>query len=349
MQPTRRDIVRGTVMLAGWAAAPGCSPESAWISSAERPFGALAPWNVPVADLALHPQSNTYRDLLWNGSSDRPGNVNLMFEGYTYPVYMASAATGLFPVEIEHRSNLNGQTMPWNPSWRAATGSDGQVIVLDPATGREWDLWQVEFDGTTVRATNGNLVPGSYWTREIGFPPSRGAGIPYLAMLVRPAEIEQGVIPHALSMPIRNPDGASYVAPATKLERRNEVVGVPEGMRFALRMDDVEVDRWVADLPPELPSATRRAAAVIARALRDYGWFITDTTGSAHLQFEDRITAGRDWDRLGLGDLEVAGRSYPRDLLDGLMRPERIVALVPSDQYPPNLRARGEGGTDATG
>ena len=168
-------------------------------------------------------------------------------------------------------------------------------------------------------------------------------------MLVRPAEIEQGVIPHALSMPVRNPDGASYVAPATKLERRTAVVGVPEGMRFALQMDDVEVDRWVADLPPELPPATRRAAAVIARALRDYGWFITDTTGSAHLQFEDRITAGMDWDRLGLVDRRVEGRSYPRDLLDGLMRPERIVALVPSDQYPPNLRARGEAGSDATG
>jgi hypothetical protein len=208
---------------------------------------------VPVAGLALHQQSNTYRDRLWSGGSDRPGNINLMFEGYTYPVYMASAATGLFPVEVEYRSNLNGQTMPWNPSGRGATGSDGQVIMLDPATGREWDLWQVEFDGTTVRATNGNLVPGSYWTREIGFPPSRGAGIPYLAMLVRPAEVEQGVIPHALSMPIRNPDGASYVAPATKLERRTEVVGVPEGMRFALRIDDVEIDRWVADLPPELP------------------------------------------------------------------------------------------------
>lgn len=349
MQPTRRDIVRGVVMLAGWAAAPGCSPEAARVPSGQRPFGPLAPWNVPVAGLAPHPQSNTYRDRLWRGGSDRPGNINLMFEGYTYPVYMASAATGLFPVETEYRSNLNGQTMPWNPSWRAATGSDGQVIVLDPATGREWDLWQVEFDGTTVLATNGNLVPGSYWTREIGYAPSRGAGIPYLAMLVRPAEIEQGVIPHALSMPVRNPDGASYVAPATKLERRTAVVGVPEGMRFALQMDDVEVDRWVADLPPELPPATRRAAAVIARALRDYGWFITDTTGSAHLQFEDRITAGMDWDRLGLGDRRVAGRSYPRDLLDGLMRPERIVALVPSDQYPPNLRARGEAGSDATG
>jgi hypothetical protein len=88
---------------------------------------------------------------------------------------------------------------------------------------------------------------------------------------------------------------------------------------------------------------------VIARALRGYGWFITDTTGSAHLQLEDRITAGKDWDRLGLGDREVEGRSYPRDLLDGLIRPERIVTLVPSDQYPPELRARGQGKTDMIG
>ena len=348
MQLRRRDIVRGTVMLAGWAVSPACSPGPGRISSADRPFGPLAPWNVPVAGLPEHPKSATYARRLWASGATPPGNFNLTLDGYTYPVYAASAATGLYPVRIDYRSNLNGQTMPWNPSWRAATGSDGQVIVLDPPTGREWDLWQVRFDGTTVRATNGNLVPGSYWTREIGFPPSRGAGIPYLAMLVRPAEVEQGVIPHALSMPIRNPDGASYVAPATKLERRTDVAGVPEGMRFALRMDDGEIDRWVADLPPELPPATRHTAAVIARALRDYGWFVTDTTGSAHLQLEDRITAGKDWDRLGLSDREVAGRSYPRDLLDGLIRPERIVALVPSDEYPRKLRARGQGGTDTT-
>jgi hypothetical protein len=298
-----------------------------------RPFGPRAPWNIPVAGLPRHPESNSYSQLLWNAASDRPGNINLSFDQYTYPVYSADQATGLFPVSTGYTTNINKTQIPWNPAWQAATGSDGQVIVLDSATGREWDLWQVSFNGTTVSATNGSLVAGSYWTKEDGNPPSRGCGIEYLAMLVRPEEIMQGQIRHALSMPIRNTDGNLYVAPATKLEHPGSGSGIPEGMRFALDISDQEIETWIASLPSDLPAATRTSARIIARTLREYGWFITDTSRGAHLQFEDRITAGQKWANLGLDERKVNWKEYPRDLLDGLLRPERIYAIVPSDQY----------------
>ena len=43
------------------------------------------------------------------------------------------------------------------PAWVPATGTDGQVIVLDPPTGREWNLWQVEFR-EAVRAKPLNMT-----------------------------------------------------------------------------------------------------------------------------------------------------------------------------------------------
>ena len=310
-------------------------------SPCARPFGPNAPWNVPVAGLPRHPESDRYAELLWEEAPERPGNFNLSFEGYTYPVYQVDEATGRFRVRIEWRTSLHGGTIPWNPKWKPAKGSDGQVIVLDPRTGREWDLWQVEFNGRTVFATNGNQVPGNYWNREVGFEPSRGAGIPYLAMLVRPASIACGEIPHALSMPIRNTDGGEYYAPATKIERPGHGDGIPEGMRFAIDVTDEEIESWLETLPPEVNQVTRKSARIIARALREYGWFITDTSGSAHFQFEDRATAGNAWNRLGFAPLEVDEfHVYPRDLLDGLLTRERIYAVVPSDEYPPALRAR---------
>lgn len=307
-----------------------------------RPYGPRAPWNVPVKELPQHPQSDLYAGRLWEKApASRAGNFNLTFGGYTYPVYSANDALGEFPVQTQWRTPLNGKTIPWNPAWKAAAGSDAQVIVLDPATGREWNLWQVSFDGRTVRATNGNLVAGDYRTKEDGFVPSRGAGIPYLAMLVRPEEIMQGEIRHALSMPIRNTDGRIFVPPATKLEYPDHPPdGIPEGMRFALRVADEQIEAWIASLPKELPVQTRFSARVIARALRDYGWFITDTSGGAHLQFEDRISAGEKWEALGLDHREIRGKEYPRDLLDGLLTRERIYAIVPSDEYPPDLQAR---------
>jgi hypothetical protein len=228
--------------------------------------------------------------------------------------------------------NLNGTRIPWSSDWVPATGSDGQVIILDPANGREWDLWRVNVSGSRVRVSNGNLVPGSYLTKEDGFKPSRGCGIPYLAMLVRPEEIAQGKIEHALSMPSRN-TAKNFVAPATKSDGRVTQNGMPMGTRFALNITDAEIDEWVNSLPSELSEQTKRAARIIAVALRDYGWFITDTAGGAHFQFEDYATARDKWNDLGLGEQGIGWKNYPTDLLDGLITRERIYAIAPSDQY----------------
>jgi hypothetical protein len=293
-----------------------------------RPYGPTAPWNIPVNGLKRHAQSDYFGGLLWNDApSARPGNFNLSFDEYTYPVYDAREATGLYPVRTTSNSNINGGTIPWNPAWKPAPGSDAQAIVLDPATGREWNLWQTAFDGTTIHASNGSLVPGSYFTRTDGWRPSRGVGIQYLAMLVRPEEIAQGRIEHALSMPIRNTSGEFFVAPATKLEHPGRGPGIPEGMRFALDVTDAQIAAWLDSMPAGVSQQTRNSARIIAEALRNYGWFITDTSGGAHFQFEAMVSAGNEWTALGLGP-------GAQDLLDGLITRDRIYAIVPSDKYP---------------
>ena len=337
-----RAVAAALSILVAAATSPAATMGSDRQPGDERAFGPQAPWNVPVAGLPRDPRSDRYAELLWTAApADRPGDFNLNFDAYTYPVYYADQATGLYPVQTKWRTNLDHQRMPWNPAWRGAAGSDAQAIVLDPATGREWDLWQVSFDGKTVRATNGSLVRGDYRTKEDGNPPSRGIGIQYLAMLVRPREIADGAIRHALSMPIKNTSRTAYVAPATKLEGKGRTEdAIPEGTRFALEATDKEIDAWADGLPEALPPAARRSARIIARALRDYGWFITDNAGGATFQFESRVTAGDAWVALGLGERSVGWKEYPRDLLDGLFTPGRIYAIVPSDQYPAALRAR---------
>lgn len=302
----------------------------------QKPFGPNAPWNIPVAGIPVHAQSEYYSNLLWNNApAARPGNFNVSTNEYTYPVYELSNATGWYRVYTEWDTNIDNTLIPWNPTWQPAPGTDAQMIILDPDTGREWDLWKVSFANNTVYAKNGSLVSGNYWTKEDGNSPSRGCGIQYLAMLVRPEEIIAGEIRHALSMPIRNTDGDFYVAPATKLEHPDNPTGIPEGMRFALNVSDQEIEDWINSLPKQLPAQTKSSARTIAKALRDYGWFITDTSGGASIQLESRASAGNEWDSLGLGYYSVYyEQDYPSNLLDGLMKPERIYALVPSDQYP---------------
>ena len=319
----------------------GCQAETACQEAEPRPYGKNAPWNVPVAKLPRHPRSDEYVHRLWEKGSNRPGNFNLVFDEYTYPVYYKKDATGLYPVVTKWKTDLTGQKIPWNPDWKAPSGSDAQIIILDPEEGTEWNLWQVEFDGQTVKATNGSRVPQSYWTREVGFIPSRGAGIPYLAMLVRGYELKEGAINHALTMGVKNPDGYEFFAPATKIEYKGlHKNGIPEGIRFALDVSDEEIETWINELPGELPDKTRRSARVIARALRDYGWFVVDNAGVATMQFESRLTAEECWKEAGLDYVEIDYKEFPRDLLDGLMTRERIYTLVPSDAYPDHLKAR---------
>ena len=51
-----------------------------------RPVGPRAPWNVPVAQLPQHPDSDIFVDRLWREApSNVPGNFNLGFDEYTYP------------------------------------------------------------------------------------------------------------------------------------------------------------------------------------------------------------------------------------------------------------------------
>ncbi|MCP5364679.1 MAG: hypothetical protein H6905_05545 [Hyphomicrobiales bacterium] len=299
-----------------------------------RPFGDRAPWNIPAIDLPSHADSRHLVRLLWEDSTvPYNGNFNLTFDQYTYPVYYAACATEEVRVMIASPSDLSGHEVPWNRSWRPASGSDAQVIILDQATGREWDLWQAKLNGDVLNASNGSLVAGSYWTNETGWGPSRGAGIPYYAMLVQPESLRLGTIRHALSMPIKNTDGKTFVPPATKLEHPGRPEGIPAGTRFVLTVTDEEIDAWINTLPDSFEDSTRRSARIIAEALRTYGWFVTDTSGSAHLQFEDRITAGELWDEVGLAPTTIAGKEYPRDLLDGLVQPDRIRATVASDWY----------------
>jgi hypothetical protein len=303
-----------------------------------RPFGPDAPWNVPVKNLPRHPQTATYASRMYNNAPDKAGNFNMSFVDYTYPVYYADAATGNYTVNGGN-STINGKQMPWNPAWSAAGGSDAQVIVVDPATGREWDLWQVTVSGSTINVSNGSLIGagesssssggvGNYRTKENGWAPSRGVGIQYLAMLVRPEEISQGEIKHALSLPVSNPSKTTYVAPATKLEHSGSDSGneIPEGMRFALDVTDAQIESWVATKP----AAYQKLARTVARALRDYGWFVTDTSGAAHFQFEAQASADALWKAQGIDPAS----STAENLLDGLITQSRIYTIVPSDQYP---------------
>jgi hypothetical protein len=293
-----------------------------------------------VANLPRHPESAKYASFMFNDGGNQ--NFEMNFRKYTYPVYNAMEATDTYSIKDRNNwGNLNGKTVPFNPAWKANAGTDAQMIILDAATGREWNMWDMIIDTNTkqISVGNGNLCPGDYLTnnydsKAVQCPGSRGVGINYLAMLVRPWELEKGVIEHALSMPIVSTSGSFYVAPATKLEHPGKVGNIPEGMRFALNVTNAQIDAYVNSLAG-VKDSHKRAIRIVLVALKDYGWFVTDTSGGASFQFEAPESAQAKWENIGvLPTQTVSGIEHPRFSLKRFITSDMIITIVPSDQYP---------------
>jgi hypothetical protein len=256
----------------------------------DRAYNASSPWNTPIGEHPRrHPDSRAHVAALDRALTSDPTQ-------YTYPVYEVGAGTPRVRVgvagtwsdvvaggrQIQVSRNVT-VTMPVPRAAAPAAGSDAQVVIVDRRTGDEWGAWQFRRDGGGWRAENAY----HYNVRWSGVPPqpfgSRGAGVPYLAGLVRPCEIARGRIDHALAFAYDGPS-AQHVPPATKSDGvRTGPGALPEGTRLQLdpSLGAARIRSW----------GCRRACLVVARALQRYGMYVVDNSGRPKLLFEYEGTA----------------------------------------------------------
>ena len=227
------------------------------------------------------------------------------------------------------------------PGW-----ASGKLCANTVVIGRDW---------------SGNLV--DYRTFE-GPLPHRGVGLSGFATFTMPQEVLAGEIRHALGIAIPNTafgapctntqlgtsaEGRSCgtaVAPATKFEwgspsiktlpmaNTDSLKGlytldktIPEGMRFALDIDDSYIENWI-NSRPNLKANPRKAetARIFARAIRDYGFIIADTSGNgAGLQVAGSLDAKTKdlWRQAGLETTD----DY--NILEGLIKQEKLYVVDP--------------------
>ncbi len=284
-------LVAGAALLAGCAGTPVATAER----SCPRPYSVKSPWNTPIrAGAAYDPSSRARLGALDSDLTSDPTQ-------YTYPVYHVSRGTPRQRVTIRgvfsdvfaggHRMRIRQGvrlSIPVPASASGAAGSDAQIVIINRATGDEWGAWQLTRTGGGYSAENGY----HYNTRWTGVPPrsqggspfgSRGAGVPYLAGLVRPCEIRRGRIDHALAFAYDSPS-ARHVYPATKSDGNGRgLSALPEGTRLQLdpSLSAARIRSW----------GCRGACAVAARALQRYGMYVIDSSGRAKLIFEYEGTA----------------------------------------------------------
>jgi hypothetical protein len=273
-------------------------------SGAQRPYDARSPWNTPIGSAALlNPTSAS----LVRAISDNNLPLTSDPDQYAIPVYRFDDRTVRRTVELGgwFSSYDNGDNsrvgygfaptitnVPIPEGVLQSAGSDGQIVFWDPVAGTEYSFWQFSRDAAgNYTAENGNRyhTGAGYLGRFADGLAGRGAGLPYLAGLVRRWEIDQGRIDHALAFAYSAPSGA-FVYPASKSDGAGfgGVLGtdLPEGSRLQLDPAKTEADFDGWGLPP--------AAKTIARALQTYGMYVVDNSGSSKIFMEDRLTAG--WD-----------------------------------------------------
>jgi hypothetical protein len=264
---------------------PGRWPGGCW-----RPYGRTSPFNQP---LPAHPRvaarsTAIVRRILGFGL---PQNLVIGTAGapddFGHPVYYARRSDPRFTLRCLGRFGrcpLDGRRVRIPAKARPATGSDAHMAVIDQQTGAEYDLYEVtsQHDGVVSFTFGGS-------TSIAGTGLGAGAtasGFGLLAGTIRAAELERGVINHALFMTALCDSGRA-VPPAIKSGRPCSAIGRPNrdappmGTRLQLAVDR----RTIEALP--VPWWTR----AILRAMRRYGVFLGDTGGSSWgLQLESGAT-----------------------------------------------------------
>jgi len=358
-----------------------------------RPFAPEVAWNRPVAEFGRSETYAAYAEKFWKYGSyggwddpDQRGDVYLELRNYSTPIYDARLATSTkrayfanfgFPPSAGY-----SMVIPWNDNWEAASGNDAFILMVNPDTGENWVVWSYQKNNPTTCLNAANLANGFTPFRDLctggvgkltnedgsdgdyrtwnSYQNGRGMGIPKLALITTPYEVQAGSIDHALEMTVFNSmfgppcteaevgtaaAGSTcgfYVPPATRVEwndgppnncgentQPNTVATrektIPEGMRFALDISDADIEAWLDARGYTDP--LRSTARIFAVALRDYGWIIAET-GCFGLSIEIDGMVNPDakaiWNTLGFEDTPDAGH-----MLDGLFTEDRIYVVNP--------------------
>lgn len=264
-------------------------------------------WNKRVSDLGLGVnQHNTeyIQELL---APERP--LGSATNAYTYPLYRTTSKVPKVTVSVAAWfSNVTepgkltlskGASFSVNIPSNAlpSPGSDGHLVVLDSFTGDEWGFWKAAKQSDGSWTAESGYHYNINWNSEVptGFG-ARGAGIPYLAGLIRKCEVDQGAIKHAIAFGYTFPCGPratgscrnnspEYVYPAIKSDgKADEAWAMPEGARLYISppASSSEKSAWCG---------SDKICLMMLKALEDYGMIVVDNAGSSKLYAESSLTA----------------------------------------------------------
>jgi hypothetical protein len=301
----------------------------------QNPFSPTSVWNAPIASNApLSANSSMYVANLVRQVNIYGTWINS--QQYSTPVYQVAINQPRVSVYIDHSAMytnaadaavlaLEMSRVPIPPNAQPAAGSDHHMIIWQPSTDTEWELWLakrvVGMTGVQWHAGWGARI--DHVSQSSGIAPypygATASGVSELGGLITANEISNAQINHALAMAIPEAEGwGQYVWPANRTDGRSAATdAIPEGTRFRL---DPTLNVDSLGLPP----VTR----AIALAAQRYGIVMRDTAGAVVFYAE----APSD---VGLTDYSWGQGLDPAQLLSHFPWSRlQVVAVPPNAQQP---------------
>jgi hypothetical protein len=179
--------------------------------------------------------------------------------------------------------DVNAVPIPANA--QAAQGTDEDMIIWQPSTGHEWELWRAQREGSQWTACWGGELQDAR-TSDGVFPAPLGvsaSGLSILAGQIHLEELQQGEVRHALMVSL--PETTSgFVWPANRTDGESHgAYAIQEGTRLRLRSS---LNLGSLHLNP--------VALAVATAVQRYGMIVSDTAGAVALTAQDPSPAMRE-------------------------------------------------------
>jgi hypothetical protein len=272
-------------------------------SGFQRFFPASSFWNVPVPS-SPRLNANSAPMIAWFVAHARFPNLVIGDYGvsvaeahptdpvHTVPCTLYSCSLGAFGA---FRIPVTAKADP---------SADGHLAVYDPDSQREWGMWQARLAGGSWSASAGaavSLLGDGVAPRSAGAG-ANAAGFPLLGGLVRPEEILQGHIDHALVFAIGSVKAGPAVCPAARnAGDGTDAYGFREGQKIqldpAVDVDALLITRW---------------QKVVLKAAQEYGMYLRDGGGTLGIYAENPLSRGYDaWALAGVPTESFFGSSVP--------------------------------------
>lgn len=259
-------------------------------------------WNTPIAagsPIATNSTAMVQKALAAYGSKANFSNSDKWGIALTY----ANAASKNHPIGCTLWDCDKAVSGRIPSSALPSLGSDQHLAVIDRSNGTELDMYKTVHDTAAGTWTAGSR----YTTSAAGWGAmcalgsrcngANAAGFALMGGVIRPEEIAQGRIDHALVFTTPFTRAGVIACPATHTDGKfADPDAIPEGARIQLDPTfDVEAQAWPA------------WKKTVARALQQYGAYLGDTGGSLSIRGEASINRGYDaWASAGVTSSSLA-------------------------------------------